>query len=112
MLALATLAKPGPFTIKSLALGNFWGIRIGGRLVAMAGERLKQPGFTELSGVCVDPSYRGRGYASRLSQFVSRRIVAAGDIAYLHVHSGNIPAMSIGFHARADIVAATLTPTE
>ncbi|TIU81371.1 MAG: GNAT family N-acetyltransferase, partial [Mesorhizobium sp.] len=55
MLALASITKPGPFTLEALNLGDFWGVRIGGRLVAMAGERMKQPGYTELSGVSSHP---------------------------------------------------------
>ncbi|TIX40288.1 MAG: GNAT family N-acetyltransferase, partial [Mesorhizobium sp.] len=52
MLALAALTRPGPFTLEALSLGDFWGVKIDGRLAAMAGERMKQPGYTELSGVC------------------------------------------------------------
>ena len=37
MLALASLTKPGPFTLGAQSLGTFWGIRHDGRLVAMAG---------------------------------------------------------------------------
>lgn len=116
MLALATLAKPGPFTLKSQALGDFWGVRDGSRLIAMAGERLKQPGYTELSGVCVHPDFRGRGLARRLSQFVSHRIMQAGETPYLHTYAGNTPAISlyesIGFRHRADLTVAAIVPAE
>ena len=61
MLALASLTKPGPFTLRALSLGDFWGIKVDGRLAAMAGERMKQPGYSELSGVCSHPEFRGRG---------------------------------------------------
>lgn len=57
MLALASLTKPGPFTLKALSLGEFWGVKIDGRLAAMAGERMKQPGYSELSGVCSHPEF-------------------------------------------------------
>ena len=63
MLELATLTKPGPFTMRAQALGSFWGVKENGRLIAMAGERLKQDGLTELSGVCVHPDFQGRGSA-------------------------------------------------
>jgi len=116
MLALATLTKPGPFTLKSQALGEFWAIRDNGRIVAMAGERLKQPGFVELSGVCVHPDYRGRGLARALSQFVSHQIALAGDTPYLHTFSGNAPAIrlceSLGFSHRADLTVVTIVPDE
>jgi len=116
MFALATLTKPGPFTLKSQALGGFWGIRDSGRIVAMAGERLKQPGFVELSGVCVHPDFRGRGLARALSQFVSHQIAAAGDTPYLHTFSGNAPAISLyeslGFRHRADLTVVAIVPEE
>jgi predicted GNAT family acetyltransferase len=116
MLALATLTRPGPFTLKSQALGNFWGIRDGERLVAMAGERFKQPGFTELSGVCVHPDFRGQGLGRLLSCFVVQHIVAARETPYLHTHAVNATAISlyesIGFRRRADLVFAAITPVE
>lgn len=107
MLALATLTQPGPFSLKAQSLGRFWGIRQDGRLVAMAGERLRQPGFTELSGVCAHPDLRGRGLGRTLSLFVSAQIGARGDIAYLHAYAGNDVAIglyeSIGFRRRTPI---------
>ena len=47
--------------------GSYLGIRRGGALVAMAGERLHPPGWTEISAVCTDDAWRGLGFASRLS---------------------------------------------
>ncbi|MGA0564308.1 GNAT family N-acetyltransferase [Ancylobacter sp. VNQ12] len=104
MLALATLTRPGPFSLRALDLGRFWGIRQDGRLVAMAGERLRQPGFTELSGVCSHPDLRGRGLGRALSLFVTAQIRARGDIPYLHAYAGNRAAIgvyeTIGFRRR------------
>ena len=74
MLELATLTKPGPYLLRTHELGSFVGIRVEGKLVAMAGERLKVPGFTEISGVCTHPDFRGRGYAGILSRIVATRI--------------------------------------
>ena len=39
MLALATLTEPGPFLPRTHTMGRFIGIRIDGRLAAMAGEQ-------------------------------------------------------------------------
>lgn len=112
MLELATLTKPGPFSLKSLQLGRFWGVREAGRLVAMAGERMKQPGFTELSGVCTHPDHRGKGYARRLSLHVAARIFEAGDRPYLHVYTSNAAAVAlyeaIGFSQRSPMHVAAL----
>jgi ribosomal protein S18 acetylase RimI-like enzyme len=104
MLALATLTKPGPFSMRALDLGDFWGIKVDGRLVAMAGERMKVPGYTELSGVCCHPEVRGQGLGRLLSLFVARQISARGDRAFLHAYAGNSTAIalyrSIGFELR------------
>lgn len=112
MLALATLTRPGPFTARALALGEFWGLRDGDRLVAMAGERMKQPGYTEISGVCVHPDLRGRGLARLLSLFVAARIAARGETPYLHAYATNKAAIglyeSIGFRIRTEVGVAVV----
>lgn len=112
MLALATLTEPGPFLPRTHTMGEFLGIRIDGRLAAMAGERMRLPGYTELSGVCTHPDFRGRGLARRLSVEVSRRIVARGERPFLHAWKSNIPAIrlyqSMGFELRAEVNVAVL----
>jgi ribosomal protein S18 acetylase RimI-like enzyme len=104
MLELATLTRPGPFTLRARALGPFVGIRIDGRLAAMAGERMKQDGFEEVSGICTHPDFRGRGLARILSVFVTRRTAARGVTPYLHAFASNTAAIrlyeSIGFVTR------------
>jgi predicted GNAT family acetyltransferase len=87
MLALATLTKPGPFELRTHMLGEYWGIREGGKLVAMAGERMKLPGFAEISGVATHPDHRGRGHAGRLCRHVMARIAGRGETAFLHVET-------------------------
>jgi predicted GNAT family acetyltransferase len=105
MLKLATLTKPGPFTLRAQALGHFWGIRQEGRLVAMAGERMRQTGFTELSGLCTHPDVRGHGLGKLMLRFVAGEIAARGDTAYLHAFASNTSAIalyeSLGFRPRA-----------
>ncbi|RWC23529.1 MAG: GNAT family N-acetyltransferase [Mesorhizobium sp.] len=112
MLALASITKPGPFTLEALNLGDFWGVRIGGRLVAMAGERMKQPGYTELSGVCSHPEFRGGGLGRLLSLFVASQIMARGEIPYLHAYASNAAAIglyeSIGFRLRSTMNMAVV----
>src|SRR5204862_4922039 len=95
MLALATLTRPGPFAARTASLGEFWGIRDGGRLVAMAGERMRQRGFTEVSGVCTHPDARGRGLARTLSAFMTARIRARGETPYLHAYASNTAAIAL-----------------
>jgi predicted GNAT family acetyltransferase len=104
MVALATLVRPGPFTHGALRLGRFWGVRSGGRLAAMAGERMKIPGHTELSGVATHPDHQGQGLGRALSLHVMARIVAAGEVPFLHAFAANGAAIGlyerIGFRLR------------
>ncbi|HEY2070006.1 MAG TPA: GNAT family N-acetyltransferase [Rhizomicrobium sp.] len=95
MLALVELTKPGPFLLRTHEMGTFLGIRIGGRLAAMTGERMKPAHYTEMTAVCVHPDHRGRGYAQVLLAAVSRQIVARGEIPFLHVFSDNAAAIAL-----------------
>lgn len=112
MLPLATLTEPGPFFQKTHRLGDFIGIRQDGRLVAMAGERMKPDGFTEVSGVCTHPDWRGRGYAAGLMRAVTARILARGETAFLHAYAANTGAIglyeSLGFAVRTPITFTVL----
>lgn len=95
MMALTELTKPGPFALRTHELGTFLGIRAGGELVAMTGERMKPGKFVEMTAVCVHPDHRGRGYAQALLAAVARRIEARGEIPFLHVFSNNTSAIAL-----------------
>jgi predicted GNAT family acetyltransferase len=95
MLALATLTKPGPFYARTHQLGDFVGVKLDGVLAAMAGERMKPTGFTEVSGVCVHPDHRGRGYAAGLMSLVAKEILARSETPFLHVYDHNTAAIAI-----------------
>ena len=73
VLDLVDRTEPGPFRKRTVELGRYLGIRRDGPLVAMAGERLRVPGYTEISAVCTDPAYRGQGLAARLTRAVAAR---------------------------------------
>lgn len=113
MLALATLTKPGPFFERTHQLGDFFGVRVDGRLAAMAGERMKLPGFTEVSGVCTHPDNRGRGYAGALMRLVAGRILARGETPFLHAYASNRGAIALyetlGFTVRREVLMTRLT---
>ncbi|MFF3255943.1 GNAT family N-acetyltransferase [Actinacidiphila glaucinigra] len=104
ILELIGLTKPGPFLPRTVELGTYLGIREGGRLVAMAGERLRTPGWTEISAVCTHPGYRGRGLSTRLVRAVAAGIRDRGETPFLHAAAVNTRAIglyeSIGFTLR------------
>lgn len=112
MLALATLTDPGPFFRRTHQLGDFVGVRVNGKLVAMAGERLKLDGYTEISAVCTHPDYRGRGYAHGLMGVVAAKIAARGEIPILHVLAQKQAAIAmyekLGFRLRRKLMIILL----
>jgi ribosomal protein S18 acetylase RimI-like enzyme len=114
MLALAKLTKPGPFTLRAQALGQFFGVKIDGRLAAMAGERMKQQGHTEISGICSHPDFRGRGLGRLLSVFMTRRVLDSGETPYLHAYATNATAIglyeTIGYEIRTMLNIALIRP--
>ena len=114
MLALATLTKPGPFFARTHELGSFVGVKIDGCLAAMAGERLRPEGFTEVSGVCTHPDHRGKGYAAGLMAHVAGRIAASGETPFLHSYADNVGANrlyeSLGFRLRREVIFTVLQP--
>lgn len=107
MMALIQLTKPGPFGTRTIELGKFLGVRVDGRLAAIAGERMHLDGYREITAVCAHPDYRGRGYPRDLILAVSRGIVDRGEIPFLHVYSDNEPAIALyeklGFTLRRKI---------
>ena len=107
MLALVELTEPGPFRPRTIELGDYFGIFEAGALVAMAGERLQTPEYTEVSGVCTHPSARGRGLAAALSRRVATGILARGQTPILHVAQTNVGARRVyerlGFVVRREL---------
>jgi ribosomal protein S18 acetylase RimI-like enzyme len=104
MLDLVERTRPGPFLPRTIELGGYLGIRRDGALVAMAGERLRPPGWAEISAVCTDPAFRGTGLATRLTLAVAAAITARGEQPFLHAASENVTALrlyaSLGFRLR------------
>src|SRR5580700_4548433 len=95
MLALASVTQPGPFGPRTIELGHYIGIRQQGVLVAMAGQRMRLHGFTEISAVCVEPAYRGHGFAAELVRSLASSIAARFEIPFLHVFSSNHAAIAL-----------------
>lgn len=112
MLDLVARTRPGPFLARTIELGTYLGIRRGGALVAMAGERMRPPGWTEISAVCTDPAYRGQGLAARLVRAVAVGIRERGDVPFLHAAADNHAGIrlygGLGFTHRRDLLFGAL----
>ncbi|MFG2602380.1 GNAT family N-acetyltransferase [Streptomyces sp. NPDC048514] len=104
MLDLVARTRPGPFLQRTVELGTYLGVRRDGALIAMAGERLHPPGWTEISAVCTDPAFRGEGLAGRLILAVAHGIRERGETPFLHTSAKNTGAIrlyeSLGFRLR------------
>jgi len=107
MLALTQLTNPGPFASRTIEFGHYQGIFSGNELVAMAGQRMHAGVYTEVSAVCTHPHHLGNGYARRLLQYQIQRMLAAGNIPYLHVRYDNARAIKVyeemGFAVRIPV---------
>jgi ribosomal protein S18 acetylase RimI-like enzyme len=107
MLALTEKARPGPFLARTVEFGGYVGIRREGRLVAMAGERMRPPGYAEISAVATDPAHRRQGLAELLVRVVASGIDQRGEVPYLHAAATNTNAIrlyeSIGFVTRRTV---------
>lgn len=114
-LALATLCKPGPFGPRTIELGEYFGCFDGERLVAMAGQRMRVDGFTEISGVCTHPDYQGRGMARKLMAKLVHRQMARNERPFLHVMSSNEAAhqlyLRMGFDDYLESVVRVVSAT-
>jgi predicted GNAT family acetyltransferase len=114
MLALTKLTEPGPFLPRTIDLGAYYGIHDSGSLVALAGERLRLTGFTEVSAVCTHPAFRGRGYGNALMSKVMSGILNRNETPFLHVKTDN-PATALyqklGFQIRAQLHLAVIQQT-
>ncbi|HEY5820523.1 MAG TPA: GNAT family N-acetyltransferase [Propionibacteriaceae bacterium] len=113
---LVARTEPGPFRPKTHTLGTYLGLRRGGRLVALAGERMHPPGWSEISAVCTDPDHRRQGLATRLIRAVCHEIRARGETPFLHTMATNVRAidlyLDLGFELRRNVEFAGLrTPT-
>jgi ribosomal protein S18 acetylase RimI-like enzyme len=112
MAELALATEPGPWSSATHRYGDFYGIRIGGKLAAMAGERMRLPGLAEVSGVCTWPEFRGQGLAAALIRRVARGLVERGDTPFLHSYAANVRAIalyeSLGFRTRAGMTFTIL----
>ncbi|MBP2038972.1 putative GNAT family acetyltransferase [Streptomyces avidinii] len=115
MLELVGLTRPGPFLDRTVELGTYLGIRHEGRLVAMAGERMRPAGWSEISAVCTHPDHLGRGLAGRLVRAVAAAARERGDSPFLHAAASTTGAIrlygAMGFTLRRSPVFLGLRTT-
>ena len=107
MLALVAEAQPGPFLPRTVEFGGYLGVRRRGRLVAMAGERLRPPGFAEISAVATATDHRHQGLGELLVRAVVASVHARGEVPFLHASSENTVAVRLydrlGFTLRREV---------
>lgn len=107
VLALTALVYPHYFRARTMELGRYFGIYVDGRLAAMIGERLGTPDAREMSAICTHPDFLGRGYARRLTAFLTNQTLRAGKRPFLHVAYANARAKALyeamGYALRRDI---------
>ncbi|MFI5496388.1 GNAT family N-acetyltransferase [Actinoplanes sp. NPDC051859] len=107
LLTLTELTRPGPFWPRTIEMGTCHGVRDNGTLVAMAGERLRPPGWSEISTVCTAPQYRGQGLGAAVVRAAVHQIVARGERPFLHVAATNVGAIrlyeQLGFVVRKPV---------
>ncbi len=115
-LELAELTHPGPFGLRTIELGEYFGFFQGSRLIAMAGERLAAGRLREISGVCTHPEFQGQGLAKRLMVRLIRRELQRGEIPVLHVMCENQTAHGLyermGFRDHRVSVVRVISPAK
>jgi GNAT superfamily N-acetyltransferase len=106
-LALTALVYPHYFRPRTMELGRYFGMYVDGRLAAMIGERLGAPAMREMSAICTHPDFLGRGYARRLTAFLTNDALARGWRPFLHVSPANARArglyQAMGYQVRRTI---------
>jgi GNAT superfamily N-acetyltransferase len=95
MVELAKVTKPGPFGLRTIEFGYYYGIFDQDKLVAMTGQRLHPQQYTEVSAVCTHHDHLGKGYASILVKHQVQLILHQGKIPFLHVREDNSRAIAL-----------------
>ena len=95
MYELVNLVQPGFYKPGTRLMGDYFGIRQQGKLVALTGERICMSGLTEISAVVTHPDYTGKKYAQQLVAHIMNKNTAAGNIPFLHVTETNQRAITI-----------------
>lgn len=107
VLELTSRIYPHYFRQRTMDMGRYFGIYQEGKLAAMIGERLGTDKHQEISAVCTDPDFNGRGYARRLLAMLGNDNLARNRLPFLHVSHENTRALgmyeNMGYRIRRDI---------
>jgi GNAT superfamily N-acetyltransferase len=97
MVALTDVAFPGFFRPRTCEMGDYFGMcdQSTGELIAMGGERLCFPGYSEMSGICTHPAHRGQGHAAQMLRHLARLDRSRGIVPWLHVTATNLNAVNL-----------------
>ena len=114
MLTLTTLVYPSYFRPETARLGEYCGIYSNNELIAMAGIRMKLPGYEEVSAICTHLDHRGKGLGSTVTSYMVQRILARGNSPFLHTECDN-PAQEmyrkLGFEPRSTLPVKVMERT-
>ncbi len=109
VLALYQASYPGHwFEPQLLDMGCYFGRRVDGRLVCVAGVHVYSPRqrVAALGNITTHPDHRGRGHARAVTARLCRRLVDSTDHIGLNVKADNAPAIrcyeSLGFEVAAE----------
>jgi len=108
VLELAAMVYPHYFRPNTMLLGRYFGIyEEDGVLAAMIGERMATREWQEVSAVCSNPNYNGKGHARRLLVWLSNDILSRGLKPFLHVSPQNTRAKALydrnGYKLRREV---------
>jgi ribosomal protein S18 acetylase RimI-like enzyme len=116
MVALTDIAFPGFFRIRTCEMGSYYGVRCGGELIAMGGERLMVDGYAEISGICTHSEHRGKGLAASIIGLLARNHRRDGLASWLHVRSENRHAIELylrlGFKVAREVTVHRMSRRE
>lgn len=94
--ALLAASAPHSYAVPGLAGVRRWaGMRVQGRLAAVAADAWSAPSVGFLAGVATAGEFRGQGLAARVCQWVSAHLVAGHGRAALIVDDDNAPALAV-----------------
>ncbi|MDU8887281.1 GNAT family N-acetyltransferase [Yeosuana sp. MJ-SS3] len=90
VIQLVKLVYPEYFKKKTFFMGNYYGIFINQKLVAITGERMQMDDYIEVSAVITHPEHTGKGYAKQLIKHTVDHIFNRNKIPILHVAESNV----------------------